>query len=156
MALKPDRDVKVNDISFFVAAITYGGNKGGVVVATGAGGSGAAMDQTANACWYIANPSGKRAVGLLDTDVVNVDLTRQKLNPYKPEAQVGDKVTLIKQGYVVTNMIDSAAATISYGVTAYLAGSGYLTPTNATGRPVVGKFLSKKDEDGFAKVWIDL
>jgi hypothetical protein len=166
MALKPDRDPLVWDISHFFTALTYAGTsagRGGIVVATGSA-SGAAMDQSANACWYIGDPTAATAgkpLGMLMADVVNIDLTRQVLNPNKSEAQLNDKVPLMQKGWAVTNMVDDGS-TISPGDVCYLAQSGYVTsvsgyPTAATGlRPTVGKFLSSKDEDGYVKVYIDL
>lgn len=169
MALKPDRDRDLRqDISKFIVSIEHGGERGGIVSATGAVPSGAAMDQTDSAVWYHPTGSGATPLGMLAVDVVDVDLTRQILNPEKSEAQVGDKVLLYTQGWVVTNKIDlnasgSASPAITVGSPAYLAGSGYITTSSGWGggpndflRPRVGTFLSKQDQDGYAKVYIDL
>ena len=147
-----------DDFSFFMnEAATRGG-----VVALSTGGSGAAMDQGAALVTYAAQPSGKVAVGLLVNDMVNIDLTRQHLNQYKDEVQKGGKVTLLQKGYVVTNNLEGTAP--SAGNAAFLAHSGNLatsdtiaddTDTNGHGR-IVGRFLSGVDEDGYAKVYIDL
>lgn len=184
MALKPDRNELDVDISYFWATgIGYGSERGGWVSATGSTvASGAAMDQAANQVWYGAHATGVRPLGLLLNDVVNIDLTRQILNPYKSEVQVGDKVTLLKKGYVVTNRIVttlvSTTVAITPGAPAYTGPSGFITTVpsgalglgtlaaNATifnahinspsGSYVIGKFLSKADEDGYAKVYVDL
>lgn len=173
MALKPDRNIIDEDISFFSATSwPYGSARGGIVVPTGnsvTAPSGAAMDQSQNQVWYALIPiasSGSRPLGVLAQDVVNIDLTRQTLNPYKSEAQVGDKVTVVRKGYVTTNMI-YPTGTIRVGATAYLSVSGYISPNsgcvpgvwggaNTSLSPEVGKFLSLPDEDGYAKVYIDL
>jgi hypothetical protein len=171
MALKPDRNIVDEDISFFAATgWAYGSARGGIVVPTGntaTGPSGAAMDQSANQVWYGLNPTGNgQPLGVLMNDVVNIDLTRQTLNPYKSEAQVGDKVLVARKGYVVTNMIYPSAG-LTVGGKAYLGPSGYITPSsgilpgtwgvaNLTSAFQVGKFLSLLDEDGYAKVYIDL
>lgn len=173
MALKPDRNIVDEDISYFAATTwAYGSNRGGIVVATGnsaTGPSGAAMDQSVNQVWYNLIPieaSGGRPLGLLMNDVVNIDLTRQTLNPYKSEAQVGDKILLTRKGYVVTNMI-YPTGTINVGGKAYLGPSGYISPNsgvlvgtwgaaNSVAAPQVGKFMSLPDEDGYCKVYIDL
>jgi hypothetical protein len=189
MALKPDRNVLEDDISHFYASSllnTSTDDRGGVVVATGTAGtapSGAAMDQSVNQCVYVAAPSGHHPLGMLMVDVVNVDLTRQILNPYKSEAQVGDKVVLMRKGYAVTNKLSSTTGTITQGAAAFCGPSGNLTADEgrvwATGYnadgvvtgvdpdtggfgdfktefPRVGTFMSKVDEDGYAKVYIDL
>lgn len=189
MALKPDRNVLEDDISYFYASSllnTSTDDRGGIVVATGSAGvgpSGAAMDQSDNQVQYVAAPSGFNPVGMLMVDVVNIDLTRQILNPFKSEAQVGDKVVLMKKGYAVTNKLDTTTGTITQGAAAFLGPSGNLTADeggvwatgyNADGPhggtdpdtggfgdfktefPKVGAFMSKVDEDGYAKVYIDL
>ena len=190
MALKPDRHVIEDDITFFYASSllnTSTDARGGVVVATGTAGtmpSGAAMDQSDNQVKYAAAPSGHAPMGMLLVDVVNIDLTRQILNPYKSEAQVGDKVTLMRKGWAVTNSLIAGGSgggvnTIEQGAAAYCGPSGNLTADAgaiwATGYdsdttankaagfgnfktefPRVGTFLSKIDEDGYAKVYIDI
>ena len=158
MALKTDRSTLQTDISFFMnEAATRGG-----VAALSTGGSGAAMDQGAALVTYAALPSGKVPVGVLVNDMVNIDLTRQHLNQHKDEVQKGGKVTLLQKGYVVTNNLEGAAP--SAGNVAFLGHSGNLATsdlsnddTDADGSTrVVGRFLSGVDEDGYAKVYIDL
>lgn len=172
MALKPDRNIVDEDISFFSATTwSYGSNRGGVVVATGnsvTAPSGGGMDQAQNQVTYALNPvfaSGSRPLGVLMQDVVNIDLTRQVLNPYKSEAQMGDKVTILRKGYVTTNMI-YPTGTITVGGRAYLGTSGNITPNSGQAgiwgvsdvktMTQVGTFLSLPDEDGYAKIYIDL
>jgi hypothetical protein len=158
MALKTDRSTLQTDISFFMnEAATRGG-----VVALSTGGSGAAMDQGAALVTYAATPSGKVAVGLLVNDMVSIDLTRQHLNQHKDEVQKGGKVTLLQKGYVVTNNLEGTSP--AAGNLAYLAHSGNLSTSyiiadssDHTGSAkVVGRFLSGVDQDGYAKVYIDL
>ena len=158
MALKTDRSTLQTDISFFMnEAATRGG-----VVALSTGGSGAAMDQGSALVTYAGLPSGKVPVGLLLNDMVNIDLTRQHLNQHKDEVQKGGKVTLLQKGYVVTNNLEGTSP--SAGDAAFLAHSGNLSvadlsndDTDADGSTrVVGRFLSGVDEDGYAKVFIDL
>ena len=157
MALKSDRSVLDTDISFFMnEAATRGG-----IASVSTGGSGAAMDQGEALVTYAALPSGKVPVGLLLNDMVNIDLTRQHLNQHKDEVQKGGKVTLLRKGYVVTDNIQGSP---SAGDPAYVAHSGNLAAsdlsnddTDADGSTrLVGRFLSSKDQDGYAKVYIDL
>lgn len=170
MALKPDRNIVDEDISFFAATSwAYGSARGGIVVPTGntvSGPSGAAMDQSQNQVWYALNPTGARPLGVLMNDVVNIDLTRQTLNPYKSEAQVGDKVLVARKGYVVTNLV-YPTGTIRVGAPAYLGVSGYISPNSGVLAGAwgaanlnlafqIGKFLSLPDEDGYVKVYVDL
>ena len=158
MALKTDRSVLQTDISFFMnEAATRGG-----VVALSTGASGAAMDNGAAVVTYAALPSGKVPVGVLLNDMVDIDLTRQHLNQHKDEVQKGGKVTLLQKGFVVTNNLEGTSP--SAGDAAYLAHSGNLATSDLSSDDtdddgstrLVGRFLSGVDEDGYAKVFIDL
>ena len=156
MALKTDRSTLQTDISFFMnEAATRGG-----VVSVSTGGSGAAMDQGVALVTYVADPSGKVPVGLLLNDMVSIDLTRQHLNQHKDEVQKGGKVTLLQKGWVVTNSFEGTNPAV--GNPAYLGHSGNNATSALAGNPtnpahlVVGRFLSGVDEDGYAKVFIDL
>jgi len=156
MALKSDRSTLQTDISFFMnEAATRGG-----IATINTGGSGASMDNGAALVTYAAAPSGKVAVGVLLNDMVDIDLTRQHLNQHKDEVQKGGKVTLLTKGWVVTNSMQGTDP--NAGDLAYLSHSGLLSAdagqagSDATNEMIVGRFLSDVDEDGYAKVFIDL
>lgn len=156
MALKSDRYEFQTDISFFYNDGTA--TRGGVVVHDSTVGSGAAMDQGANLVKYAAVTAASRPVGILLNDVVNKDLTRTHLNQYKDEVQKGGKVTVLRKGYVVTDMITSA--TVNAGDPAYAchvnSGKLRVDSPGSSGVLQVGRFLSAKDEDGYAKVEVNL
>jgi hypothetical protein len=155
MALKSDRHEESTDISFFYNAGTA--TRGGVVILDAANASGAAMDQGANLVKYAAIPSTGVPVGILLNDVVNKDLTRTHLNQYKDEVQKGGKVTVLTRGWVNTSNIDSV--TVAAGQTAYASSgtAGNLTNVSAVGSAhAVGRFMSAKDADGYAKVYVNL
>lgn len=153
MALKADRSYNFNDtdISFFMNAT---GERGGVVVHV-TGGSGAAMDDADAVVNYPTGqaPSGTNPAGLLLCDVVNIDLTRQHLNQYKDEVQIGSKVTLLRRGVVVTDVVDTGDSP-AVGEKAYYNSAGELTSTDPGSGQSVGRFLSSKDADGYVKVEI--
>lgn len=150
MALKPDRVEAYTDISFFMNQVA---ERGGVVVHDGTG-LGVSMDDADAVVAYASNPSGTSPVGVLLNDVVNYDLTRQHINYHKDEVQVGSKVTVLRQGQVTTDMVDSEVVP-SAGANAYYSAGGLLTtdPTNST---KVGRFLSSLDSDGYVKVDINI
>jgi hypothetical protein len=158
MALKQDRSTLQTDISFFMNEVA---ERGGVVSLSTAG-SGASMDNGSSVVTYSALPSGKVPMGLLVNDMVNIDLTRQHLNQHKDEVQKGGKVTLLSKGWMVTNKLEGTAP--NAGDLAYLGHSGNLASsdlanddTDATGASrIVGRFLSDVDQNGYAKVYIDL
>lgn len=154
MALKSDRYELQTDISFFYNEGVA--TRGGVVVHDTAG-SGAAMDQGVNLVKYAAGTPSTVPVGILLNDVVNKDLTRTHLNQHKDEVQKGGKVTVLRKGYVVTNSITGAP---SAGDPAYVchlnAGNLRGDSPGSSGVLLVGRFLSSKDEDGYAKVEVNL
>lgn len=152
MALKPDLQITEYEIGYFWGASTA--ERGGIASIVTSG-SGAAMDDSNAVAGYVAQPSGAFPIGVLMNDVVSIDQTRQHLNQYKPdETQVNSKVSLVKRGVVVTDMI---LDTPSAGDRAYLAESGNLRGTQGINEaPIVGRFLSTKDQNGYARVHIDL
>ena len=154
MALKADRHELDVDISFFM---NVEAEKGQIVVLSTAG-SGAAMDQ-AQALVSIQGATGSVIpVGVLLNDVVDLDLTRQHINFHKDEVQKGGKVSILKKGYVVTNMIEGtptagALAFMDDADTGKFAVAASIDDTEYT---AVGRFMSKKDEDGYAKLEVNL
>lgn len=149
MALKGDRNELDTEVTYFMNETATRG----VIVSVSTQGSGAAMDSASAVATVAADPSGKAPLGILLNDVVNIDQTRQHLNWHKDEVQQGGKVTILSKGFVVT---DKISGTPTAGQTAYLAASGLVSATQATGAPAVGRFLSTKDADGYAKVSVNL
>lgn len=156
MALKGDRYEVVQDISFFMNEVA---TRGGIASFSTAG-SGAALDQSSALATYSATTSGIIPIGMLMNDMVNIDQTRQHINWHKDEMQKGQKVRLMLEGWAVTNFV-YPGTTPTAGQSAYLAHSGYITNSDIVGtsnpeNPLVGRFMSTKDEDGYAKVYIKL
>ena len=156
MALKSDRNEVQTDISFFMnETATRGG-----IVSLSTGGSGAAMDQGAALVTYTA-ASGKAPMGILLNDMVNLDLTRQHINQHKDEVQKGGKVTILRKGYVVTNNLSCQTAAAA-GDPAYaqfdgtIANSGCVVDDTGKGSGPIGSFLTSVDQDGYAKVEVNL
>lgn len=151
MALKPDREEFHYDISWYMDTPA---ERGGVVVVQTAG-SGGYPGNSNNVVVYAADPSGRKAVGVLLYDVVDYDASRMHGNPYRMQTLVGTKVALIRDGHVTTNMIlpgDNPAG----GETAYLGASGLWSVSSPSGGRRIGQFLGSKDQDGFAKVRIEI
>lgn len=152
MALKADRIHVDSMVDFFMDEVA---TRGGIVVASTVA-SGVAGDNAAALATYASSPSGKTPLGVLMCDVVNLDLTRQKENVYKEEVQKGGKVTIWSKCTVTTDRI-YPGQTPANGSKAYLAPSGYLAAADVIGsNQVVGNWLSSKDQNGFAKVSVNL
>ena len=159
MALKADRYELQTDISFFYNAGTA--TRGGICCHSTAG-SGAAMDQGVNLAAYVQGTATSVPLGILLNDVVNKDLTRTHLNEHKDEVQKGGKVTLLRKGYVVTNAITGTPAVggVAYVDTATAGNidvdANGIGTAQGSGNLAIGRFLSTKDEDGYAKVEVNL
>lgn len=150
MALKPDRIELQTDVSFFMNTVAA---RGGVATVSTAG-SGVAMDDANAVVAYAADPSGALPVGVLLNDVVDLDLTRQHINWHKDEVQKGGKVTLLQVGQVTT---DKVAGSPAAGEVAYVAANGTIgNDADGGNNAAIGRFLSGKDADGFAKVAVNI
>jgi hypothetical protein len=153
MALLGPRNEYITDISWFMNEVA----ERGVCVSVSTGGSGIVLDQGYNLATVKAGSSGIAPLGVLLNDVVNLDLTRQHLNQHKDEVQVGSTVTILKVGEVVT---DKIFGTPTAGATCYAYASGLFSATSEGGAsytsPTVGRFMSTKDENGFAKISVNL
>jgi hypothetical protein len=160
MALKADRYEESTDISHFMNATA---TRGGVVcyeAASLAGASGAAMDQGENLVSYQTAAVTDVPVGILLNDVVNKDLTRTHLNQFKDEVQKGGKVTVMTRGWVVTSNITGTptAGKLAYAdvTTAGNISANSAADAVASGNLAVGRWMSRKDADGYAKLYVNL
>jgi len=158
MALKSDRQILDDGtcIDFWLNEVA----ERGYTAVFSTVGSGAALDQSAALVTLSAYPSGKVPAGMLLQDMVNIDQSRQHINWLKDEVIKGSKVALLHHGTVVTNAVYPGTTPVA-GSRAYLYHSGLLTPTKDATHgllvtPLVGQFLSSKDEDGYCKVRVSL
>lgn len=104
---------------------------------------------------YVKMSTGAEGVpaGVLMNDVVDVDLSRFRLNAHKDEVQKNSKVTLWKRGMVRTNVLKSGDNPAP-GAAAYYTTSGQFTTTNTSVQ--VGRFVSGKDAEGYIDVAVNL
>lgn len=158
--LKPDRVANIESNDYF---ITTTGDAGRVAFqGTGTQAVGNGLDSTNNKIEYVNSIaiSGRKAVGIVMNPVVNIDLSRQQLNPYNEEKQVNSKVLVYAVGEVMTNCWGSGqlATSVQVPATVYAGPSGLLYTDNFSGSgwPTVGKALTGKDADGYAKVRVDV
>lgn len=153
MALLGDRHEFKTNISFFCNDAA----ERGTILYFGASGSGVALDQTVAVVTLGGTgvTTGLKPAGLLLNDMVVRNQWRPFNNIYKDEMTVGGKCTLLEKGWVVTNMLATGITPVA-GDPAYFAPSGKITTSSANSAPRVGTFLSAKNEDGYAKVEINL
>jgi hypothetical protein len=156
MALKPDRDyAEVTDISQFWSEVTAQNTqeKGGIACVETQG-SGVALDDITNVVRYSASASGAIPKGVLLQDVnPPLSATRDYKNFQNLEVRPGEKVTLLRKGWLVTNMISGTPAV---GGGAYVGSSGLISATSGTAAAHIGRFETTLDADGYAKVYIDI
>jgi len=171
MALKPHRvySQESEDISCYMNTT---GSRGAIVsyTSTASGALGAGLDSSSRVVEFNANGSGARPVGMLLNDVVNIDLSRQTLNPYKFEVQVGSKVLIAKRGRFTTDRfyLNTASGAVTLPASGFCGPNGLIAigegygQTSITGVlqgsgfPYVGKLWTTQDADGFAEFEVDL
>jgi hypothetical protein len=156
---------QVEDVYSFDLSCTMAtaGERGGVVCLTSTGNIGPDMDDSDRVVSYEASPSGKVVMGLLLHTVSDYDTTQVPENFQNPDVvPVNSKVTLIRRWQGMTNMITPSEVDSIGPSTAYLGNSGllsktsYLVGSSGDTRPVVGRFESAADADGFIKVTINI
>lgn len=153
MALKGDRNIVQTTIDFICNDAV---SEEGLILSFSTAGSGIALGDTpgAGVVTLAASASGKIPAGLVLSKVVNIDQTVRHRNFHNGEQVVGEKVCLVKKGWVVQNQTVTSP---TVGATAYLTANGQNTSTLDTNggtaaTPKVGQYLSIKDEDGYCKL----
>lgn len=149
--LKPQRKYNDgSDIQFFMNEVA---ERGVIVVydtsLTGSPG----MDDVNNAVKLpTSGYTGEAPAGLLLCDVKDYDPSTCYPNYHKFEVPITGKVTLLRRGWIVTNMVDDVD--IVPGEDAYFVEDGLLT--NVAGSTKVGTFMSPVDSNGYVQVDITI
>lgn len=153
MALKGPRSILETDITCTLDVVSARG----FIAVYNTTGSGVALGDSASICTIITSASGYKPAGLLMNDVVNVDTTKYHINFQKDETLVNERVTLLKKGRITTDALTSGRAP-SAGDKAYLGASGKFTDlwVNDVATPFVGKFASKKDQNAYISVDVNI
>lgn len=139
-----------SETSFFMNVVA---ERGIIVTYPSASVAQPGLDESNNVATVPSGTSGT-PIGILLTDVVNVDLTKYHLNHHKvEEVQVGSKVNIVRRGWFITNKVKSGD-TPTVGAAAHFDANGELTTGTTSAR--VGTFESVKDSDGYVRVFIDL
>lgn len=153
MALRGDRQVIQTDISYTLNDVAAPG----VVLCFSTQGSGMALGDMAGLVTLHATGSGQVVAGVLLNNFVNINQTLYHRNFHKDEHVIGERCTILRKGWVVT---DKVTGTPALGNKAYLTANGVVTPTLGTGgivgNPLVGTFGGAKDEDGYVKLEVNL
>ncbi len=102
------------------------------------------------------------AIGILLKDIREFDENGKKLIFDSRKAAEMDviikdvqAVPILTRGLVLINDIDDSFGSVDVGDAAYLGSNGRLATGYVTAVPVVGRFLSKTDENGYALVKVN-
>lgn len=146
MALGPNRQQFETRIRY---AMNQVAERGGIVCAS----------TTAGEVQYAATPTGTSVLplGILLDDVEDLNYDRHPEYLQRNVVDVGSMVGIANRGEYQTNLI---SGTPTQGQAAYLHQSGYVSPTQLSDgvnpAPRVGTFLTAKDANGYATVYVDL
>ena len=146
MALSPRRNPLMDEVHFAMAVASERG-----VICSHTSNAGEVSN--------LVSPTGvgTAPVGLLLDDVEAMNFDRHGEYRNRNVVDVGSVVGLSAKGDYETNNV---VGTPSPGDVAYLAASGWVSPTQLTDgvtpAPVVGRFRTAKNANGFALVHIDL
>lgn len=156
MALKPDRKILHTDGFNYCNTVS---EAGGIASAVSPGGSGGYPGNSKNVVSYSASAASAKPIGLLLQDVVSYDTNRQHENWEKAGdvALIGQKVVLLREGMVNTNMIATGISP-AFGDPAYLSASGTISNVlpSGTSYAKVGQWQSSKDSDGYARLVLNI
>ena len=157
MALRPDRHIPHDgwEIRFTCPIVAQ---EGQILVYSTPQASGAGTANDRAVATVVANPSGAVPVGVLMTEVEDIDQSKFHRNWHKTTQVINEPVPIAKKGWITTNNIHG---TPTVGATAYLGSSGAfaVTPSAAGGlvaNPIMGEFETKLDEEGYASIRIEL
>lgn len=146
MALSPRRQQLWTEVHF---ALNNAAERGAI----------ASHTSTAGEATTLANPTGvgTAPIGVLLDDVEPMNFDRHGEYRNRMVVDVGSVVGLGAKGDYETNLI---VGTPAPGNPAYLAASGHVSPTQLTDgitlAPLVGRFRTAKNANGFALVHVDL
>lgn len=105
----------------------------------------------------VATGVGVTPIGILLDDVEDLNFDRHGEYRQRNVVDVGSVVGLCNKGELWTDQITGSPVA---GNTAYLGVNGTVSPTltfdNTTASPVLGKFLSAPNANGFAKIRLDV
>jgi len=148
MALGPNRHVYQYVRPLF--AVNAAQERGGILCAD---------TSTAGQALYVVSPTGSdvRPLGLQMDDVESMNFDRHPEYLQRNVVDIGSVVGICNKGEFQTNLI---VGTPAQGQKMYLHPTGYVGPSQLTDglnpAPLVGKFLSAKDANGYAHVLVDI
>ena len=147
MALGPNRQVFQTTIDYAVSAAA---ERGGIL----------SYSTTAGEVRYDPDGSGAKPVGLLLTDVEDLNFDKHPQYLQRAVSDIGSVVAIANKGVFDTDMV-VPGATPAQGDPAYLHPSGLVSTVQlddglGNKSPRVGTFRSSLDANGFVRLLVDL
>src|SRR5688500_18725704 len=139
MALKPNRNIRHDSIGFYCNEVAERGRA--MVYDASTSGLGGLDEAGALVKMPTGSVSLTAVAGILMNDVVDVDLSRYRLNEHQDEVQKNSKVRLAKVGFVTTNCIVAGVNPVA-GSGCYATTSGEMDMTNRGEHMRVGRWDS--------------
>lgn len=126
----------------------------GSLVCIGTGTFYTGMDQSAKTVQAFANSSGKLPAGILMNTVDDYDTSRIPFNFQDPNTVPINSKVLVKREWRgrINNLNPTTSGSITPGAPMYVGPNGTATPVNSSGHPLIGRFESNVDSDGFCEV----
>ena len=149
MALKPSRRVEAVDYYFYDGKPT----ERGVILTVNK-----KQNYPGHVCVSCNQSAVLEPVGLLLVDVVDLNTTTSF---YVDSVRPGNRISVLKKGWVITNKVVTKPNNIKIGAEAILYPNGYIGPWLWGGKSCkktkkVGRFESGPDKDGYVRVYIDI
>lgn len=154
MALKGLRQIVTTDVTFFLNKAAEAGKLCVYKAPMTTGyASGVAIGDTGGECDVLAGspPSGTKVLGILLHDFEDIDETVQHRNYQKVTQVPGERATILRNGWVVTDMISGSP---TGGAPAYIGNDSKIAPTQTNSIAQCGEFMGVPDTAGFCKVYI--
>lgn len=154
MALKPYRSGP-NQLEYnVISKMDEVGEAGSVVVLKTAGTG--TPELGSQQIVEIATATTGFVVGVLNTTVISLDTTKYIPSTARNEVAVGENVSIITRGIVVTNKL---GASVTAGLAAVLGAEGIAEDAPASWNPLtktkVGYFITGKDAAGYAALMVE-
>lgn len=155
MAIKADMRLVMHNIKYKSDAAIRAGSAVIFKTQTSPGGQGQGINEKATVVTNYAGapPSGTKCVGVAINDVISTYADTLPRTLLRPSQQfVGEPVLIGEIAEVWTNEITGTPAQLG---DAYLAAGSTFGTTSVNSNPVVGKWMTTKDTDGYALLFVN-
>lgn len=148
----------VDPYSWDLSCTATGTGEMGSIVCLGTGSFTTGMDNSSKVVSCVANPSGRKPMGVLmqtvqdyDVSVIPTNYQNYNIVPLNSKVAIARKF----RGRV-NNLHVATTGAITPGATMYVGPDGKYTTLSTSGYPSVGRFESAVDTDGFCEISVNI